>query len=107
MLAKLRPFGRMKQKPSKQPKHLARVAGMGCLVCHGPAVIHHVNERGHGRETKDDRYVTPLCALHHNMGNDSIHLLGSNARFFQVHGIDLAKEADWLWTLSVNEGLAK
>jgi len=41
------------------------------------------------------------------MGNDSIHLLGSNARFFEVHGIDLAKEADFEWTLSVNEGLAK
>jgi hypothetical protein len=107
MIAKLRPFGRIKPRLAKQPKHVARVAGMGCLVCKQPAVVHHVTELGHGRITKDDRYVVPLCALHHNMGNDSIHLLGSNARFYEVHGIDLAKEADFEWTLSVNEGLAK
>jgi len=101
-------FGRIKPRLAKQPKHIARVAGMGCLVCHGPAVVHHVTELGHGRITRDDRYVVPLCALHHNMGNDSIHLLGSNERFREVHdGIDLAREADWQWTVSVNEGLAK
>ena len=98
---------RIKRKPAKQPAHVARVAGMGCLVCNGPAVVHHVTELGHGRITRDDRYIVPLCALHHNMGNDSIHLLGSNARFREVHGIDLARESDWLWTLSVNEGIGK
>jgi hypothetical protein len=107
MLEKLRPFSRIKPRLAKQPKHIARVAGMPCLVCHGPAVVHHVRERGHGLEARDDRFVTPLCSLHHNMGNDSIHLLGSNAKFLEVHGIDLAREADWLWTISVNEGLAK
>ena len=107
MLAKLRPFGRIKPKLAKQPKHVARVAGLGCCVCQGPAVVHHVTELGHGRITRDDRFIVALCALHHNMGNDSIHLLGSNARFFEVHGIDLAKEADFEWTLSVNEGIAK
>jgi len=106
-LSKLPKFGRIKPKIAKQPAHLARVAGMGCLVCGRPAVVHHVRERGHGLEARDDRYVVPLCPHHHNMGGDSFHLLGSNARFFEVHGIDLAKEADFEWTLSVNEGLAK
>ena len=107
MLAKLKPFGRIKPKLAKQPRHVARVAGLGCCVCQGPAVVHHVTELGHGRITRDDRFIVALCALHHNMGNDSIHLLGSNARFFEVHGVDLAREADWQWTLSVNEGITK
>lgn len=107
MLPKLPKFGRIKPRLAKQPAHKNRVAGLGCVVCRGPAVVHHVRERGHGLEARDDRYVVPLCSLHHNMGNDSIHLLGSNAKFLEVHGIDLAREADWLWTVSVNEGLAK
>ena len=98
---------RMKRKPAKQPAHLARVAEMGCAICRQPACIHHVNELGHGRVTRDDRNAVGLCAMHHNMGNDSIHLLGSNARFFEVHGIDLIVEALRNWRTSVNEGIAK
>jgi hypothetical protein len=33
--------------------------------------------------------------------------LGSAAAFKAVHGIDLVREAEWQWDISVNEGLAK
>jgi hypothetical protein len=84
---------RMKRKPAKLPAHKARVGEMGCLVCHQPACIHHITEVGHGKITRDDSLIVPLCAIHHNMGNDSIHLLGSNERFREVHGICLIEEA--------------
>jgi len=104
MLAKLRPFGRIKPRLAKQPAHLARVAGMGCLVCKGPAEVHHVRT---GLQPRDDRRVVGLCAGHHRLNADSFHQLGNSALFFETHGIDLVREADWNWTISVNEGIAK
>jgi len=102
MLEKLRPFGRIKPRLAKQKAHLNRVAAVGCLVCNGPAEIHHVRT---GLQAKDDRRVVPLCAGHHRHNADSFHQLGSADLFHKVHGIDLVREADWQWTISVNEGL--
>lgn len=96
---------RIKPKLKKQPEHCERVVGLGCVVCKQPAVPHHVNERGHGRETKDDRWIVGLCPIHHNMGDDSYHMLGSNTLFYQAHGIDLIREAAEQWAFSVTEGL--
>jgi hypothetical protein len=102
MLAKLRPFGRIKPRRAKQPKHVARVAGMGCLVCSGPAEIHHVRT---GNQARDDRRVVPLCAGHHRHNADAFHNLGSADLFHKVHGINLVQEAERQWDISVDEGL--
>ena len=104
MIHKLRPFLRIKPKLAKQPAHKNRVAGLGCLVCNGPAEIHHVRT---GLQARDDRRVVPLCAGHHRHNADAFHQLGSAELFRKVHGIDLVREADWQWTISVNEGIAK
>ena len=104
MLAKLPKFGRIKPKLAKQPKHVARVAGLGCCVCQSPAEIHHVRT---GNQARDDRRVVALCAGHHRLNADAFHQLGSSAAFFKAHGVDLVRESDWQWTISVNEGLAK
>jgi len=104
MLPKLPKFGRVKPKLAKQPLHKARVAGLGCLVCNGPAELHHVRS---GLQARDDRRIVPLCAGHHRHNADAFHNLGSAAAFKAVHGIDLVREAEWQWDISVNEGLAK
>ena len=98
------PHLRLKPKLAKQPAHLNRVAGLGCLVCKGPASIHHVRT---GNQARDDRRVVPLCAGHHQNYPDAFHKLGSSELFLKVHGIDLVTESDWQWTISVNEGIAK
>jgi len=95
---------RIKPKLAKQPKHLARVAGLGCCVCRGPAEIHHVRT---GNQARDDRRVVGLCAGHHRLNADAFHQLGSSEACFKVHTVDLVREADWQWTVSVNEGIAK
>ena len=46
-------------------------------------------------------------AGHHRHNADSFHQLGSNARFLEVHGIDLVIEADLQRILSINEGILK
>ena len=40
-----------------------KVASMGCLVCGGPATIHHLFTGAGGRKNHDR--VAPLCYWHH------------------------------------------
>lgn len=96
--------GRIKPRLRKYPAHKNRVAMGGCLVCKGPAEIHHVRT---GNQSKDDRRVVGLCAGHHRHNADAFHQLGSAEKFFKVHGIDLVREADWNWLVSVNEGVVR
>ena len=81
-----------------------RIAAMGCLVCGGPAEIHHVTGYADrkGRAARRNDRVVPLCPLHHRAGCDpyarapvSVERLG-HMGFFQEHGIDLMKEAERL-----------
>lgn len=82
-------------KPAKHPKYLAWVAEKPCLVCGGPANVHHVigySDRA-GRITKDDTLVTPLCQIHHQ-GPQGVHGLGSHRKFYEIYDIDLLFEAE-------------
>lgn len=46
-----------------------KVASLGCLICHGPATIHHCGTyMGGGR---DHMKVLPLC-WHHHLGPEGI-----------------------------------
>jgi len=77
---------------------------MGCLVCAGPAEVHHVRT---GFQPKDDRRVVGLCAGPQKLNAESFHPPGNSALVFVTHGVDLVGGADWNWTISVNEGIAK
>lgn len=67
-----------------------RIRDYGCIICRQEAVIHHVMSDVPGKVgRRDDRFVIPLCPTHHNMGNDSVHLLGSERKFEQVHGVNI------------------
>lgn len=72
-----------------------------CLVCGGPACVHHV--RGYadrpGQLPKDDWLVVPLCPPHHQTvfdpkASDPISVEGlGHQGFFDKYGIDLLAEA--------------
>jgi hypothetical protein len=71
-----------------------------CLVCGGPACVHHVTGYADkpGRFSRDDWLVVPLCPGHHQAVYDkasdpqSVELL-SHQGFFEKYGIDLLAEA--------------
>lgn len=74
-----------------------------CVAIGAPgAVIHHILAEAPGkRGRRDDMLVVKLSPCVHNMGNLSVHLLGSEAKFAQVWGVDLVAIAvrnrdDWL-----------
>ena len=96
--------GKAKAEPTAiERKHMDRVAALGCCVTGRPAVIHHLMKCPGKRRRRDHRFVVPLAPELHNMGPNSVHMLGSEAKFFEVHGIDLAALAVRLWEES--EGL--
>jgi hypothetical protein len=85
--------GRMKRKATDmnalEELHVARVRKMPCLVTgYAPAgVAHHLMKAPGKRCRRDHRWVVPLTALYHNMGDRSVHALGSEAEFERVHGL--------------------
>lgn len=85
--------------------HRDFVARMGCLVCGGPATIHHVTGDSYvmGRLPRREDRIVPLCPMHHQAVHDpyanapvSVERLGHRG-FYRKHGIDLLGEAERLW----------
>lgn len=70
--------------PRKQPTkaerdHMARVAALGCLICQGPAEVHHVTD-GPGMDQRASHYDTiPLCPRHHRTGGPGVALHAGEA----------------------------
>ena len=71
--------------------HKARVARLGCVVCHfahgipdTPSQVHHVAE---GSGLRSDFAVAPLCFEHHQ-GASGFHRLGTGpfCRLYRVPG---------------------
>jgi hypothetical protein len=86
-------------KPAALKRHHDRVADLGCLVCGGPAEVHHVTGYADrpGRFSRDEWLVTPLCPFHHRIDQfvsapTSVQGLGHQG-FYQEYGIDLYAEA--------------
>lgn len=100
---------RAKEAPTKDERlHMDRIAKMGCLVCGAQANIHHVMGKGgcilNSRKLRrrDHRFVAPLCQEHHQTGKDSVHDMGSERLFKEVHEIDLIKWSHEEWNKSSN-----
>jgi|SRR4249919_2422289 len=101
--------GRGKGPNAMEQRHFDRVVEIGCLVCGGGATIHHVTGYADrmGRLPRSHQRVVPLCPVHHQACFDnasmpvSVERLGHQG-FYREHGIDLLKEAEGYWEISVN-----
>jgi hypothetical protein len=106
------PQGRMKRRQGSDPtageaRHHERLRALGCIVTGQPTrVLHHIMHMPGKSQRRDHRYVVPLLARLHNMGDDSVHALAGEERFREVHGVDLVAEAVRLWRESVAMGIA-
>lgn len=57
-------------------------------------VLHHILSRAPGKVGRRDHwFVVLISAALHNGRTDSVHLLGSEAEFLRVHGVDLVAVA--------------
>lgn len=74
MLTKTNSRSRISTKGKRTTKaeklHMNKVAALGCIICKGPATIHHTGcYIGGGR---NHMKVIPLCEKHHLFGPDAI-----------------------------------
>lgn len=95
--------GRVKARgrfPDKHVKEYWSSLERRCVVCGaGDTVIHHILARlPQKTRQRDHRYVAVLCASHHNMGDASVHMLGTEAAFQEATGIDLVSIAVDNWS---------
>ena len=75
----------MSKTPTLEEKrHMGRVQQLGCIVCAGPASVHHAGTGAGGR--RDHMKVLPLCYYHHQ-GEQGIHTLGRK-RWGAVYGTE-------------------
>jgi len=89
----------MKKSATKLEKaHLTRIAEMGCLVCGGPAGIHHLLSK----RPRNHRWAIPLCPRHHlqQFGEEALHYDGNEKRWFKKHGINAEEWAEREWEIS-------
>ena len=76
----------MKAATAKQKRHFQRLVELGCIICRGPAQIHHIGTHmGGGRD--HDR-VIPLCHLHHTGGEYGVAIHASKAKFESIFGTE-------------------
>jgi hypothetical protein len=75
--------------PVRNPKYLAWIRTLPCLVCGAIRGIEasHTGPHGLGQKSPDTSTI-PLCIRHHRAGKDSYHKLGPR-KFSQVHDLDI------------------
>ena len=89
-LAQRPPLGQKSPKPDRGTSagkaHMARVAGLGCILCgYSAASVHHCISGRYGSRKASDFDTIPLCHLHHQ-GADGIHT--DKARWEAMWGPD-------------------
>lgn len=75
-------------RAKKDPKRLARVKGMPCVICNAPppSDAHHCCHDRFGQRKSSDAETIPLCKIHHQDGPEAIH---TNKRAWrEKHGPD-------------------
>ena len=66
--------------------YMAKVAGLGCLICRGPAEIHHVRFGQGMSQRASDYLIIPLCPVHHRTGGFGIAIHAGQKQFELQHG---------------------
>ncbi len=77
-------------KPERDPKRLAFIRSLPCIVCGGWRFIEaaHFGPRGLSQKTSDADTL-PVCRFDHRISKTSYHRLGP-VRFAAVHHLDTA-----------------
>lgn len=80
--------------PRKQPTkaerdHMARVAALGCLICRGPAEVHHITTCvGMGQRASHYETIS-LCGRHHRTGGFGVAIHAGKKTWESIYGTEL------------------
>ena len=77
----------MKKPTAAQKRRFQRVVDLNCLICDGPAEIHHCRHECGGSQRNHD-HIAPLCPYHHRILGFTISRHGSPKVFADLYGTD-------------------
>jgi len=70
-------------------EYMGRVASLGCVICSGPAEVHHITT-GVGMGQRASNYDTiPLCPEHHRTGGYGVAIHAGKKLWETVHGSEM------------------
>jgi hypothetical protein len=82
------------EKPVRDPRFLAMVRKLCCIVCGSYRLVEAAHFGAHGMGQKSsDHDALPLCLKHHRTGPLSYHTLGAR-RFITFHNLDVRKHQE-------------
>jgi hypothetical protein len=77
------------EKPIRDPKYLAMVRKLCCIVCGSWRLVESAHFGAHGLSQRaSDMDVLPLCRVCHRTGTKSYHNVGAR-RFVAIHKFDV------------------
>lgn len=92
----------MSRSPAEK-RHLSRVAGLGCIICGGPAEIHHIRHgQGMGQRSSDFDAIG-LCPPHHRTGGHGVALHMGQEAFERNFGTEVELLAQVRAELGISE----
>ena len=73
----------------KEREYMAAVADLGCMICGGPAQVHHVRYgQGMGQRAGNGLCI-PLCSAHHLTGGPGVALHAGQKTWEDLYGTEL------------------
>lgn len=82
------------EKPIRDPKYLAMVRKLCCIVCGSWRLVEAAHFGPHGMNSKaSDHDTLPLCRRCHRTNPNSYHNLGAR-RFIEVQNLDVRKHQE-------------
>jgi hypothetical protein len=82
----------MKQRTKAERAHHDAVAALGCMVCGGPAEIHHLKHHpitGEHLTRRDHWLVIPLCPMHHRQGDWGVAFHAGSTHWQAIYGLEV------------------
>lgn len=101
MIPKNRKYNRIKPRrkapmTGQEKRHANRLSKLFCLQCGTrPVELHHEKQPCGGR--RDHRYIAPLCAFCHRLGDHARHAIGRDA-FNKLLGFNLRDWCEQEWS---------
>lgn len=89
------------EKPERDKRYLAWLRTQRCIICRRWQLTEaaHTGQRGAAMGQKATDYdALPLCADDHRLGPRAYHRFGSERRWAEFHGLDLANIRGDLFT---------
>ncbi len=100
MLEKTRSRSKKPREPDEFGKFIRNIRQCPCVLCGAQAEAAHLrysSAKDQKVNSRNHRWITPLCPQHHRLGRDSQHGDLGEYQWWQAQGVDPLPIAKALW----------